>query len=79
MPSLLAGRDRGGGIKAAGYHCKVADSGRLPSRVDSSPNAAPGSQVPFSSNGQSLMPPGFGETLKPAQIDALVAYLMTLK
>ena len=33
----------------------------------------------FSSNGQSLMPPGFGQSLQPTQVDALVAYLMTLK
>lgn len=32
----------------------------------------------FSSNGRSMMPI-FGETLPPAQVDALVAYLMTLK
>ncbi|MDQ2667645.1 MAG: cytochrome c, partial [Gemmatimonadota bacterium] len=27
----------------------------------------------------SLMPPGFAQSLTPAQVDALVAYLMTLK
>lgn len=33
----------------------------------------------YSFNGQSMMPPGFGQSLQPAQVDALVAYLMTLK
>lgn len=33
----------------------------------------------FGSGGQSLMPNTFGQTLKPQQIDDLVAYLMTLK
>lgn len=32
----------------------------------------------FGSGGQSLMPNTFGQTLKPQQIDDLVAYLMTL-
>ena len=43
------------------------------------PNAflVPGAN--FSSNGQSLMPSGFDQSLQPAQIDALVVYLMTLK
>ena len=33
----------------------------------------------FGTGGQSLMPNTFGQTLKPQQIDDLVAYLMTLK
>ena len=33
----------------------------------------------YSANGVSLMPPGFGQSLQPAQVDPLVAYLMTLK
>jgi nitric oxide reductase subunit C len=33
----------------------------------------------YSDEGRSLMPAHFGQALKPEQIDALVAYLMTLK
>jgi nitric oxide reductase subunit C len=33
----------------------------------------------YSSEGTSLMPAHFAESLQPAQVDALVAYLMTLK
>jgi nitric oxide reductase subunit C len=44
-----------------------------------SPNAYVVSGPTYSSNGQSLMPGSFAQSLQPAQIDALVAYLMTLK
>lgn len=33
----------------------------------------------YSSGGVSMMPATFGQSLEPAQVDALVAYLMTLK
>jgi hypothetical protein len=38
-----------------------------------------GRGLDVSSNGQSMMPGGFGESLEPAQVTSLVAYLMTLK
>jgi nitric oxide reductase subunit C len=66
-------------IKAPGYHGKATDPAGYIRESIVNPNAALVPGPTFSSNGQSLMPPGFGETLKPAQIDALVAYLMTLK
>ncbi len=43
------------------------------------PNAALVPGATYSANGQSLMPSGFDQTLKPAEVDALVAYLMTLE
>lgn len=66
-------------IKGPDYHGKASDAAGYIRESIREPNAdlAPGPT--FSSNGQSLMPPGFGQTLEPAQIDALVAYLMTLK
>jgi nitric oxide reductase subunit C len=43
------------------------------------PNAALVPGATYSANGKSLMPPGFDQTLQPAEVDALVAYLMTLE
>ncbi len=66
-------------IKAADYHGKATDAAGYirESIMDPSAVIVPGPT--FSSNGQSMMPSGFGVSLQPAQIDALVAYLMTLK
>ena len=33
----------------------------------------------YSSNGISMMPQGLAQSLAPAQLDGLIAYLMTLK
>ncbi len=33
----------------------------------------------YSANGVSFMPDTYGKTLKPEQVDQLVAYLMTLR
>jgi nitric oxide reductase subunit C len=43
------------------------------------PNAYVVAGPTFSADGKSLMPPNFGATLRPDQVDDLVAYLMTLK
>jgi nitric oxide reductase subunit C len=43
------------------------------------PNAHVLTGVTYSAGGRSLMPPDYGQTLQPAQIDQLVAYLMTLQ
>jgi nitric oxide reductase subunit C len=66
-------------ITAPEYHGKATGAaGYLrESIVEPSAFIVPGAT--YSSGGQSMMPPGFGQTLQPAQIDALVAYLMTLK
>ncbi len=66
-------------IKRPDYHGKATDAAGYIRESILQPNAALAPGATFSSNGQSLMPPGFGQTLEPAKVDALVAYLMTLK
>lgn len=79
-PSLAGIADRAAArITAGDYTGKAAAAAAYIRESIVEPNAdlAPGPT--YSSNGQSLMPPGFGQSLPPAQVDALVAYLMTLK
>ncbi len=66
-------------VKASDYRGKATDAAGYihESILDPSADIVPGPT--FSNNGQSMMPPGFGQSLQPAQVDALVAYLMTLK
>jgi nitric oxide reductase subunit C len=66
-------------VQAPDYQGKATDAASYIRESILEPNAylAPGAT--YSSNGQSLMPPGLGQALEPAQVDALVAYLMTLK
>ncbi len=66
-------------VKATDYHGKAADSASYirESILDPSAYVVPGPT--YSSKGQSMMPPGFAQSLTPAQVDAIVAYLMTLK
>jgi len=66
-------------IKAPEYHGKATDAAGYIRESIVDPNAHVLAGPTYSSNGQSMMPSGFGESLQPAQIDALVAYLMTLK
>ena len=66
-------------IGAADYHGKATDAASYIHESILDPNADLVPGPTFSSNGQSMMPPGFGQSLQPAQVDALVAYLMTLK
>ena len=66
-------------VKAADYHGKATDAVGYIRESILDPNADLVAGPTYSSNGQSLMPPGFGQSLEPAQVDALVAYLMTLK
>jgi nitric oxide reductase subunit C len=66
-------------VKAADYHGKATEAAGYIRESILEPNADVVPGPTFSSNGQSLMPPGFGQTLEPAQVDAIVAYLMTLK
>lgn len=60
---------RGSAKDAAGY---IRES-----IVDPHAYVLPG--VTYSAGGRSLMPPGYGESLRPEQIDQLVAYLLTLR
>ena len=69
----------GARVKAPDYHGKATDAAGYIRESILDPNADLVSGPTYSSRGQSLMPPGFGQSLQPAQVDALVAYLVTLK
>ena len=79
-PSLagIAARAEGR-VKEGDYHGKATDAAGYIRESILDPNAFVVPGPTFSSNGQSMMPPGFGQSLEPTQVDALVAYLMTLK
>jgi nitric oxide reductase subunit C len=66
-------------IKSGDYKGKAADAAGYirESIVDPHAYLVPGPT--FSAQGRSFMPDQFDKTLKPEQIDALVAYLVTLK
>lgn len=66
-------------LRGADYHggARDAEGYIRESILDPAAFLVPGAT--FSANGVSFMPANFGQTLEPAQIDALVAYLMTLK
>jgi nitric oxide reductase subunit C len=66
-------------VQAAGYQGKATDAAGYIRESILEPNAYLVPGATYSSNGQSMMPPGLGQALEPAQVDALVAYLMTLK
>jgi nitric oxide reductase subunit C len=66
-------------IKSADYHGHATDAAGYIRESILAPNTFLVPGPTFSSNGQSMMPPGFGKSLEPAKVDALVAYLMTLK
>jgi nitric oxide reductase subunit C len=66
-------------VKAGDYHGKATDAAGYIRESILDPNADVVPGPTYSSRGQSMMPPGFGQSLEPAKIDALVAYLMTLK
>lgn len=66
-------------IHAAGYHGKATDAAGYIRESILEPDAYVVSGPTFSGGGRSFMPPGFAQSLEPAKIDALVAYLLTLK
>jgi nitric oxide reductase subunit C len=68
-----------GRITGADYHGKATDAAGYIRESILEPNAHVLTGPTYSSNGQSLMPATFGRSLEPAQVDALVAYLTTLK
>ena len=61
------------------YHGTAKDAAGYIRESIVDPNAFVLEGPTYSSGGRSLMPTGFDVALKPDQIDALVAYLMTLK
>ena len=66
-------------VTAADYTGKATDAAGYIRESILLPNASLAPGANYSANGVSLMPPGFEQSLQPAQLDALVAYLMTLK
>jgi nitric oxide reductase subunit C len=66
-------------IAEPSYHGTAKDAASYIRESIMNPNAFVVEGPTYSSGGHSLMPTGFDVTLKPQQIDALVAYLMTLK
>ncbi len=66
-------------IRGTDYKGKATDPAGYLRESIVEPNAFLVPGPTFSSSGQSMMPAGFGQSLPPAQVDALVAYLMTLK
>jgi len=66
-------------VRAPDYQGKATDAAGYIRESILEPDAYLVPGPTYSSNGQSLMPPGLGQGLEPAQVDALVAYLMTLK
>jgi nitric oxide reductase subunit C len=74
LASTAAGR-----VSAGDYHGKATDPAAYIRESILTPSVYLVPGATFSSNGQSMMPPNFAETLQPVQVDALVAYLLTLK
>jgi nitric oxide reductase subunit C len=66
-------------IRSLEYHGKATDAAGYIRESIAQPNAYVVTGPTYSTGGQSLMPGDFGKTLDPPQIDALVAYLMSLK
>ncbi len=66
-------------VKSPDYKGKATDVAGYLHESILDPNAFVVPGATFSSGGQSMMPSGFGQSLQPSQVDALVAYLMTLK
>ena len=66
-------------VKSPDYKGKATDAAGYIRESILDPNAYVVAGATFSSGGQSMMPPGLAESLQPGQVDALVAYLMTLK
>jgi nitric oxide reductase subunit C len=66
-------------IKSPDYKGKATDAAGYIHESILDPNAFVVPGATFSSGGQSMMPSGFGQSLQSSQVDALVAYLMTLK
>lgn len=79
-PSLAGiGATAAARIKSPDYKGKATDAAGYLHESILEPSAFVVPGATFSSGGQSMMPSGFGQSLQPSQVDALVAYLTTLK
>jgi nitric oxide reductase subunit C len=79
-PSLAGiGTTAGERIRSSDYHGQAKDPAQYIRESIMNPNAYVLTGPTFSSGGHSLMPADYAQTLKPEQIDHIVAYLLTLK
>ena len=66
-------------VRGADYHGKAKDAAGYIRESIVDPNAHVLAGPTFSAGGRSLMPSDYAQTLKPEQVDHIVAYLLTLK
>lgn len=66
-------------IKSPDYHGAAKDAAGYIRESIVNPNAYVLTGPTYSAGGRSLMPPDYEQTLKPEQIERIVAYLLTLK
>jgi len=66
-------------VREADYHGHAKDAAGYIRESILDPNAHVLAGPTFSAGGRSLMPSDYGQTLKPEQVDQIVAYLLTLK
>jgi nitric oxide reductase subunit C len=66
-------------IRGADYHGQAKDAAGYIRESILAPNAHVLSGPTYSAGGRSLMPSDYEQTLKPEQVDQIVAYLLTLK
>ena len=74
IPATAAGR-----IASPDYRGKARDAAGYIRESILEPNAHVLTGPTYAAGGRSLMPGDYGETLKPEQIDQIVAYLLTLR
>ena len=68
-----------GRVREGAYHGQAKDAAGYIRESILDPNAHVLAGPTFSAGGRSLMPSDYGQTLKPEQVDQIVAYLLTLK
>jgi len=66
-------------VRGADYHGKAKDGPGYIRESILDPNAHVLAGPTFAAQGRSLMPGDYAQTLKPEQVDQIVAYLLTLK
>ena len=66
-------------MRSADYHGQAKDAAGYIRESILTPNAFVLTGPTYSAGGHSLMPGDYAQTLKPEQVDQIVAYLLTLK
>ena len=66
-------------VRSADYHGQAKDAAAYIRESILAPNAHVLSGPTYAAGGRSLMPSDYAQTLKPEQVDHIVAYLLTLK